>query len=244
MRLDRLRLEVPDLDAAEAALKTSGFATVPLGAAGWRGVVFPFEHLEFTAAAAPGLVALGLAGDAERPAANDAAPATREVVGTARLAFAEEPVAAGELPLVRSRTLTPEALRPPAALRHPNGARGLVGATCVVAEPEPVARALADLSGDAALTRTDAIVAVRFARTTLLLASASDVELLHPDLTCDLEEPVPAPRVVALAIEVADTARTAEVLRAAGQPVQPRADGSLGTAAPALGLALEFRTRP
>lgn len=244
MRLDRLRLEVPDLDAADAALERLGFATVPLDAPAWCGVAFPFEHLEFEAAATPGLGAIGLAGDAERSAANDAAPATREVVGTARLAFAEEALDAAGLPLVRSRTLTPETLRPPAALRHPNGALGLVGATCVVAEPERVARALAAVAGEAAVTRTDAIFALRFARTTLLVASARDAELLHPDLTCALDDPVAAPRIVAVAIEVADTARAAEAMAARGQPVQRRPDGSLGAAAPALGLAFEFRRRP
>ncbi len=244
MRLDRLRVEVPDLDAAEAALERTGFAMIPLGAPGWRGVAFPFEHLEFETAAAPGLAAIGLAREAERAAANDAAPATREVVGTARLAFAEEALEAAGLPLVLSRTLTPDTLRPPAALRHPNGALALVGATCVVADPERVARALGELLGDAAITRTDAIFALRLARTTLLVASASDAELLHPDLTCTLADPVPAARLVAVAIEVEDTERTAEVLEARGQTVRRRPDGSLGAAAPALGLALEFRRRP
>jgi hypothetical protein len=244
VRLDRLRLDVPDLDAADAALERLGFATVPLGASGWRGVALPFEHLELEAAAAPGLAAIGLVREPERAAANDAAPATREVVGTARLAFAEEALDAAGLPLVLSRTLTPETLRPPAALRHPNGALGLVGATCVVADPERAARALGALLGEAAITRTDAIFALRLARTTLLVASASDAELLHPDLTCALDDPVPAPRVVAVAIEVADTERTAEAMQARGQAVQRRPDGSLGAAAPALGLAFEFRRRP
>jgi hypothetical protein len=239
-RLDRLRLRVPDLDAAEAALASLGFATVPLGAAAWRGVAFAFEHLEFEPGATPALAAVGLVDTTERAAANDAAPATREVTGDHRLAFAETPLAAGELPLVRARTLTPETLRPAAALRHPNGALALTGATCVVAEPEPVARALADLFGDAAITRTDAIVAFRQAGATLLLASASDAELLHPDLPCTLDDPVEAPRLVALAIAVGDTARTAETLTARGRSVRRRADGSLGTAAPALGLSLEF----
>ena len=244
MRLDRLRLEVPDLAAATTALERLGFATVPLDASGWCGVAFPFEHLEFEAAAAPGLGAIGLAPERERAAANDAAPATREVVGTARLAFAEEALDAPGLPLVRSRTLTPETLRPPAALRHPNGALALVGATCVVAEPERVARALGRFVGEAAITRTDSIFALRLARTTLLLTSAADAELLHPDLTSALDDPVAAARVVAVAIEVADTARTADALAARGQAVRRRPDGSLGATAPALGLALEFRRRP
>jgi len=239
-RLDRLRLRVPDLDAAGAALDHLGFATVPLGATAWRGVAFAFEHLEFEPAATPALAAVGLVDTAERAAANDAAPATREIIGDARLAFAETPLAAGELPLVRARTLTPETLRPAAALRHPNGALALTGATCVVADPEPVAHALADLFGEAAITRTDTIVAFRQAGATLLLASASDAELLHPDLTCTLDDPVPAPRIVAIAIAVADTTHTAETLTSRGQPVRRRADGSLGTAAAALGLSLEF----
>jgi hypothetical protein len=239
-RLDRLRLGVPDLDAATAALDRLGFATVPLGATGWRGVAFPFEHLEFEPATTPALAAVGVVDTSEHAAANDAAPATREVTGSARLAFAETPLAAGELPLVRARTLTPETLRPAAALRHPNGALALTGATCVVAEPEAVAQALAGLFGEAAITRTDAVVAFRQAGATLLLASARDVELLHPDLTCTLDDPVPAPRIVALALAVADPARTAETLTARGRPVRRRADGSLGTAAPALGLSLEF----
>jgi hypothetical protein len=243
VRLDRLRLQVADLGAAEAALECLGFAPVPLGASGWHGVAFPFEHLEFEAAAAPGLAAIGLVRESEPAAANDAAAATREVVGDARLAFAEEPLEAGGLPLVLSRTLTPDTLRPPAALRHPNGAVALVGATCVVADPEAVARALGERLGDAAITRTDAIFALRLAHTTLLVASASDAELLHPDLTCTLEDPMAAARIVALAIAVADTARTAEALEARGETVRRRPDGSLGAAAPALGLSLEFRSR-
>jgi hypothetical protein len=127
-------------------------------------------------------------------------------------------------------------------LRHPNGALGLAGATCVVADPEAAAGTLAGLLGEAALTRTDAIVAVRLGETTLLLASASDAELLHPDLTCALDDPVPAARIVAIALAVADPERTAAVLAERGCDVRRRPDGSLGTAAPALGLALEFRT--
>ena len=241
--LDRLRLNVVDLAAAEAALDRAGFATVPLEAPGWLGVVLPFAHLEFEAAEALGIAALGVVVEAEHPAANDAAAPTREVVGTARLAFAEAPIGAGELPLVRSRTLTPEALRPPAALRHTNGALAFVGATCVVADPEAVARDLALLCGQDVLTRTDGIVAARLGGATLLVAAASDAELLHPDLTDPPAEPVAGPRVVALAFEVADVERTATTLAERGQPVRRRADGSLGTTLPALGVAVEFRGR-
>jgi hypothetical protein len=242
LRLDHLRLAVPDADAATAALEGLGFAVrAPTGVA-WRAVVFAFEHLELVPAPDHGLMAVGVGDVRDRPAANDAAPPTRRIDGEPPITFAERDLGVAGLPVVHARTLTAEALRPVSALRHPNRALALVGATLVVPDPAAVAVALAPVLGDARITRTDAVVAVHLGVTTLLLAAPSDAELLHPDLPDDVEEGATAPRVVSLAIGVADTERAASVLAERGRTVRRRPDGSLGVAVPALGLSLEFRT--
>jgi hypothetical protein len=245
VRFDHLRVGVADVAAAAAALEGLGFARVPDGPADWCGVAFAFQHLEFEPAPTARLAGIGLSHRGDRPAANEPAPATRILEGAARLAFAEEDLAVAGLPVRRSRLLTPDALRPPAALRHPNRALGLVGATVIVPDATAAARALAPVLGEAGTTRTDTLLAVHLERVTLLFTAGRDVDLLHADLPFDPEAEVEAqagPRVAALTIAVGDGDRTAAVLAAHGHDPRRRPDGSLGLAVPALGLALEFRT--
>jgi len=231
---------VPDLSAATTALAAVGFHVLGSDDADWRGVVLPFEHVELTAAAAPGLAGIGLASRAEAAVANDASPSSRRVLGPPALTFAETSVPAGELPVSLTRTLTPAALRPPEALRHACGAVALRAATCVVTAPDEVGDALRPTVGPDALTRTDAIVTLRLSNAVLLLTTPSDVELIHPDLP-DHHAATAAPWVAALTFEVADIERAAAAVGGDTAAMRRRPDGSLGVTAAALGLSLEFR---
>jgi len=237
VHLDHLRLRVPDPKAAETDLEELGFHVHRLDSADWRAVVLPFAHLELEADGVEGLVAIGLAGRTGRGGggASEAAVPTRRV--DAALAFAECEAGIAGLPLAFSRTLAPEALRPAAALRHGNGAVGLASVTCVVSAPVALAPKLAAMLGESLVTRTDDVIAVRLDRTVLLLATAADAELLHPDLASRASA---APALVAIDVTVDDLARVEAVLAAAGRPARRRADGSLGASVPALGLRVAF----
>jgi len=243
VRFDHLRVGVADVAAARSALERLGFAPVPAETGDWCGVAFPFHHLEFEPAAQAGHAAVGLCDRDDHPAANEPAPATRVVEAAERLAFAEEDLAVAGLTVRRSRLLTPDGLRPPAALRHPNRALGLVGATLIVPDATAAARALAPVLGEAGTTRTDTLLAVHLGPVTLLFTAGADVDLLHADLPFD-PAAVTAPRVASLTVAVGDIERTAALLTEHDVAVRRRPDGSLGLADTDLGLALEFRTAP
>jgi hypothetical protein len=240
-RLDHVRLGLGDAAAAAAELRAAGFAMAELGQ-GAHALVLVHEHLEL----APGrdrwprLEALTL----EPAAAATASEAPTALRHAGEASFAESRIGAADaaLPLCRSRQLTPERLRTPARLRHPNGATTLAGLTLVVPAPRAAAAALAAVVGAAALTTTDRMVAAHLGRTSLLLTTPDDAELVHPDLVVDLEAEVPPVALaVALSVQVGDLEEARAVLAAAGLAHRRRADGSVGVRLEAAGLALELR---
>jgi hypothetical protein len=121
--------------------------------------------------------------------------------------------------------LTPELLRRPAWLAHPNGAVGLAGCTIVARDPEPVRAAMARIFGPAALTRTDRVWAVHAGGTVILIATADDAELLHPEF--DLEPDDDRPALKVLAVKVQDPDRVATFLGLQGIPFARDAAGSV-----------------
>lgn len=147
--------------------------------------------------------------------------------------------ATGGLNLFACQHLTPERLRRPAWLAHPNGARAIRSCTVAAADPAPVAAALRRLFGAAAVTRTDQVVAAHTGRGVILAAPVEDAQLMHPD--ADLEDGAPGPRLVAATLTVADPDRTAAFLRLQGVAHRRGSNGDvLVPAAEAHGVALEF----
>jgi hypothetical protein len=124
------------------------------------------------------------------------------------------PEDAGGLGLFACEHLTPAAMRRPAWLAHPNGARSIRSCTVVVPALAPLADALGRLFGSAAITRTDIVVAAHTGHGVILIAPPEDAQLIHPLL--ELPAELDGPRLVALTLEVADPERAAAFLRLQG----------------------------
>lgn len=122
----------------------------------------------------------------------------------------------GGLSLFACQHLTPELLRRPAWLAHPNGATGLAGCTIVAADPAALAARLEPVFGRAALTSTDAVVAVHIGSAVLLIARPEDAQHLHPAFAIEPAAEVPLCQV--LAVRVSDPDRAARFLQLQGVP--------------------------
>jgi hypothetical protein len=147
--------------------------------------------------------------------------------------------ATGGLNLFACEHLTPELLRRPAWLAHPNGARAVLSCTVAADDPAPVAAALRRLFGAAAVTDTDQVTAAHTGHGSILVAPPEDVRLMHPHV--DLGDGAPEPRPAVLTLAVADPDRTAAFLRLQGVPHARAANGDvLVSPAEAHGVALEF----
>lgn len=150
--------------------------------------------------------------------------------------------ATGGIGLFACEHLTPELLRRPAWLVHPNGAQAIRSCTVAAADTGPVTAALARLCGAAAITRTDQVTAAHVGRGVILVAPPEDAQLIHP--LADLEDGVPEPRLVAATLSVGDPDRTAAFLRLQGIVHQRAVNGDVMVPpAEAHGVALEFTCR-
>jgi Glyoxalase-like domain len=96
--------------------------------------------------------------------------------------------------------LTPELVRRPQWLTHPNGAIGLRSLTIVVAETAPLLPAYDLLFGIHEVTTTDAVVAVRCGPHRLLFATQDDFETMHPGIALPADFPVPGIAAIELAV--------------------------------------------
>jgi len=184
----------------------------------------------------------------------EAGAAPREVKALARLLESEDgpielrfanvllPMAStGGLNLFACQHLTPEPMRKPAWLLHPNGARAIRSCTVAVDRPRPVVLGLERVFGAAAITNTDQVTAVHTGNGVILVAPPEDAELLHPLVR--LPEGAPGPRLVALNLIVDDPDRTAAFLRLQGVPFQQAPNGDVLVApGEAHGVALELVT--
>jgi hypothetical protein len=108
--------------------------------------------------------------------------------------------------------LTPELLRQPPWLRHPNGAVGLVSATVVVESTRPLADAYERLFGASSIVPTDDVLTVHIGRGhRLVFADADDFSALYHDFGVDLDG-VRLPYPASMTVAVADLDRTADHL--------------------------------
>ena len=104
---------------------------------------------------------------------------------------------------------TPELLRRPEWLEHPNGAVGLRSLTVVADAPESRQRGLERLLGAGATVATDDMVTAFIGRHRLLFVTEEDLAFLHPELELASG---PVPRGAALTVEVRSLDRAAELL--------------------------------
>jgi catechol 2,3-dioxygenase-like lactoylglutathione lyase family enzyme len=107
------------------------------------------------------------------------------------------------------RHLTPELVRRPDWLSHPNAIAGVVGVTIMVEATEPLRAAYDRLFG-AGVNTTDDVLTVHVGRHRLVFATPDDVSALYPEAEIDLERALPA--MVALTLKSADIERTVDHL--------------------------------
>ena len=149
------------------------------------------------------------------------------------------PDATPQLTAFICRHLTPEMVRRPAWLAHPNGATGLRAITVVVEDPPALARAYAGLLGAGAITPTDEMLTVRVGRAALLFVRPGDLADLYPEL--DLDDAPAPPYIAGMTVVVADVAEAARVIGANGVAVAAN-PGSALVVPPdeACGVIVEF----
>ena len=146
----------------------------------------------------------------------DPASLTREIEtprGKATLMFSEALLPAEATPGVRTRLvqhITAERERFPEWLDHPNSAFGIAAVTAIVDQPAELTASWDRVFGPHASVLTDSTVTVHTGRGLVFLSEPEDLTQLHPE--AELDELPPAPALVALALQVADTGRAAELL--------------------------------
>jgi catechol 2,3-dioxygenase-like lactoylglutathione lyase family enzyme len=106
--------------------------------------------------------------------------------------------------------LTPEPMRQPLWLRHPNGAVGLKGITIVADDPPALNQAYDRVFGAHNVNRTDNVLTIHAGRHALVMATRDDLSALQPDL--DEEDIPPAPAIVLMTLLSADMDQTADHL--------------------------------
>ncbi len=135
--------------------------------------------------------------------------------------------------------LTPEPMRRPAWLAHPNGAVAIRSCTIAASDVAPLAGALRRLFGSAAITTTDNVVAAHTGHGVILVAPPEDAMLMHPQL--ELPPHLPGARPVAMTIQVSDPDRAAAFLRLQNVAFSRAPTGDvLVPPAEAHGVAVEF----
>lgn len=125
--------------------------------------------------------------------------------------------------------LTPELVRRPEWLSHPNGAVGLRSVHLIVAETAPLLPAYDRLFGLHEVTTTDAVASVRAGPHRILFSTPDDFETMHPGV--DLDPDFPVPGIAALELAVSRRERTADHLAQWQIPFDELPDGRLAVPA-------------
>lgn len=137
--------------------------------------------------------------------------------------------------------LTPELLRRPEWLVHPNGAEHLTGVVVVVDDPPALELPYERLLGAGSAVRTDRLVAARVGDETMLFTTADDLATMFPDLDHATR---PTPYVAGMSFRVHNTEAVATYFKAAGIAHERSLDGTvLVPAEAAHGCFLEFSSR-
>lgn len=149
------------------------------------------------------------------------------------------PATTGELPLLACAPLTPDLMREPEWLDHPNGAVGIESITVVLDDPGTLALPMAKVFGATNLTETDDTLAVHTGHGVLLLTTPDGLSMLHPEM--DAIAANGAPMLAALTLLVRDPVETAAELDRREIAYSRAAGGTIGVSPEHThGVMLEF----
>jgi hypothetical protein len=137
--------------------------------------------------------------------------------------------------------LTPELMRRPEWLVHPNGANGLRALHILVESTIPLLPAYDRLLGIVRVTTTDAVASVHVGQQRIVFSTPDDFETMHPGLELDREFPLPG--IAALELVVERLERTADHLTRAQIAFAEMPDGDLAVPAREATGAILFFTR-
>jgi catechol 2,3-dioxygenase-like lactoylglutathione lyase family enzyme len=151
------------------------------------------------------------------------------------------PEATPQLSMFLCQHLTPELVRRPDWLVHPNGAETLAGVVVVVDDPPALEQPYERLLGAGNAVRTDRMLAARAGAESILFVTADDLDTLFPDL----DHPArPTPYIAGMRFRVHNPDAAARWLATAGVDHVRSLDGTvLVPAAAAHGCFLEFSSR-
>ena len=121
--------------------------------------------------------------------------------------------------------LTPELMRRPEWLDHPNGARGLQGIHVLVENTGALLEPYDRLFGIPQVTTTDAVVSVHVGKHRILFSTPDDFSTMHPTLEISADFPLPGIISVEFATDRPD--QTADYLTQWQVPFDEMPDGSL-----------------
>jgi catechol 2,3-dioxygenase-like lactoylglutathione lyase family enzyme len=121
--------------------------------------------------------------------------------------------------------LTPELMRRPEWLHHPNGAIGVRAVHVLVDETAPLLPAYDRLFGIHEVTTTDAVAAVRAGSHRIVFSTPDDFATMHPGIDIDTDFPLPG--IAVIEIETARRDTTADYLTQSQVPFDEMADGSI-----------------
>ncbi len=110
--------------------------------------------------------------------------------------------------------LTPEVLRQPDWLQHPNGVLATTSLTLIVDDPLVAKAAYEKLFGAGVAAITDSTVAIHLGNHRIFLCEKDQLTQLHPDLEFDELPALPA--VVAMGLKVKDLNATEQILKTNG----------------------------
>jgi catechol 2,3-dioxygenase-like lactoylglutathione lyase family enzyme len=138
--------------------------------------------------------------------------------------------------------LTPELVRRPEWLAHPNGAVGINSVHLLVEDTAPLLPAYDRLFGLHEVTTTDAVASVRAGPHRILFSTPDDFMTMHPGIEIDPDFPVPG--IAALELAVISRDATADYLAQWQVPFDETPDGRLTVPAKeANGTVLFFAER-
>ncbi len=121
--------------------------------------------------------------------------------------------------------LTPELMRRPEWLNHPNGAHAIKGIHVLVENTAALLEPYDRLFGIQRVTTTDAVACIHLGRHRIVFSTPDDFVAMHPTLGLDPEFPLPG--IVALDLGVDRRDRTIDYLTRSHVQVVEMPDGSL-----------------